>query len=121
MSKILEAFFVGAAFWLIIAVGLLFVLAALGVNVTPLFAMIGGASFFLAFAFQDTLGNLASGLMIMINRPFDEGDYVQVGGVGGTVRSVSISTSQGHIVPDKFTMIFCMTIVANRLTSVGLG
>ena len=52
--------------------------------------MIGGASFILAFAFQDTLGNLASGLMIMINRPFDEGDYVVVGGTGGTVRSVSI-------------------------------
>lgn len=90
MSKLLEAFLVGAVFWLVIAVGLLFVLAALGVNVTPLFAMIGGASFILAFAFQDTLGNLASGLMIMINRPFDEGDFVQVGGVGGTVRSVSI-------------------------------
>lgn len=90
MSKLLEAFLVGAVFWLVIAVGLLFVLAAIGVNVTPLFAMIGGASFILAFAFQDTLGNLASGLMIMINRPFDEGDYVLIGGVGGTVKSVSI-------------------------------
>lgn len=72
ISKLLEAFLVAAVFWLLIAVGLLFVLAALGVNVTPLFAMIDGASFILAFAFQDTLGNLASGLMI--NRPFDEGD-----------------------------------------------
>lgn len=90
LSKLLETFFIGVVFWLVLAIGLLFVLAALGVKVTPLFAMIGGASFILAFAFQDTLGNLASGLMIMINRPFDEGDYVFVGGVGGTVRSVSI-------------------------------
>ena len=90
ISKLLQSFLVGAVYWLVLTVGLLFVLAALGVNVTPVFAMIGGASFILAFAFQDTLGNLASGLMIMINRPFDEGDYVVVGGTGGTVRSVSI-------------------------------
>lgn len=32
---------------------------------------------------QDTLGNLAAGLIIMINRPFDEGDYVTVAGVAG--------------------------------------
>ena len=90
VSKLLQSFLVGAVYWLVLVVGLLFALAALGVNVAPLFAMIGGASFILAFAFQDTLGNLASGLMIMINRPFDEGDYVVVGGTGGTVRSVSI-------------------------------
>jgi small conductance mechanosensitive channel len=90
VSKLLQSFLVGAVYWLVLTVGLLFALAALGVNVAPLFAMIGGASFILAFAFQDTLGNLASGLMIMINRPFDEGDYVVVGGTGGTVRSVSI-------------------------------
>jgi small conductance mechanosensitive channel len=39
---------------------------------------------------QDTLSNLAAGLMIMINHPFDEGDSVDIGGVSGTVRSVSV-------------------------------
>jgi small conductance mechanosensitive channel len=76
------------------------VLAALGVNVTPLFALVGGASFILAFAMQNTLGNLAAGLMIMINRPFDEGDYVSVGGVAGTVRNVSI-VSTTVVTPDN--------------------
>jgi small conductance mechanosensitive channel len=60
------------------------------VNITPLFALVGGASFIIAFAMQETLSNLASGLMIMINRPFDEGDFVQVAGLGGTVKHVSI-------------------------------
>jgi small conductance mechanosensitive channel len=66
------------------------VLAALGVNITPLFALVGGASFIIAFAMQETLSNLAAGLMIMINRPFDEGDFVQVAGLGGSVKHVSI-------------------------------
>lgn len=118
MSKLLEAFLVGAVFWLVIAVGLLFVLAALGVNVTPLFAMIGGASFILAFAFQDTLGNLASGLMIMINRPFDEGDYVLVGGVGGTVRSVSIVATTVTTPDNQVIVIPNKNVWGNVITNV---
>lgn len=118
MSKLLQAFLVGAVFWLVIAVGLLFVLAALGVNVTPLFAMIGGASFILAFAFQDTLGNLASGLMIMINRPFDEGDYVLVGGVGGTVRSVSIVATTVTTPDNQVIVIPNKNVWGNVITNV---
>lgn len=118
MSKLLEAFLVGAVFWLVIVVGLLFVLAAIGVNITPLFAMIGGASFILAFAFQDTLGNLASGLMIMINRPFDEGDYVQVGGVGGTVRSVSIVATTVTTPDNQVIVIPNKNVWGNVITNV---
>jgi len=90
LSRLLQGFLVMAVYWLTIAFGLMIVLAALGVNITPLFALVGGASFIIAFAMQETLSNLAAGLMIMINRPFDEGDYVQVAGLGGTVRHVSI-------------------------------
>ena len=118
ISRLLEAFLVGAVFWLVIVVGLLFVLAALGVNVTPLFAMIGGASFILAFAFQDTLGNLASGLMIMINRPFDEGDYVLVGGVGGTVQSVSIVATTVTTPDNQVIVIPNKNVWGNIITNV---
>jgi small conductance mechanosensitive channel len=90
LSNLLSGFLVMVVYWLTIAFGLMIVLAALGVNITPLFALVGGASFIIAFAMQETLGNLAAGLMIMINRPFDEGDYVLVAGLGGTVKHVSV-------------------------------
>jgi len=90
VSKLLKTFLVGAVYWIVAAIGLVVALDALGIDVTPIFAIFGGASFILAFAFQDTLGNLASGLMIMVNRPFDEGDYVDIAGVSGTVKAVSI-------------------------------
>ncbi|WPL18226.1 Small-conductance mechanosensitive channel [Thiorhodovibrio winogradskyi] len=104
LSKLLTGFLVMAVYWLTIAVGLMIVLAALGVNVTPLFALVGGASFIVAFALQETLGNLAAGLMIMINRPFDEGDYVQVAGLAGTIRHVSI-VSTTVTTPDNQVII----------------
>jgi small conductance mechanosensitive channel len=100
LSKLLKVFLVTTIYWLVLAFGLMVVLSALGIDVTPVFALIGGASFILAFAFQDTLGNLASGLMIMINRPFDQGDYVEVGGVGGTVQTVSIVATK-VVTPDN--------------------
>ena len=90
LSRLLTNFLAGAVFWLVLLIGLAIAFSMLGMNVGPIFALIGGASFILAFAFQDTLGNFASGLMIMINRPFDEGDVVDLGGVVGKVKSVTI-------------------------------
>ncbi|MEM9224338.1 MAG: mechanosensitive ion channel family protein [Pseudomonadota bacterium] len=89
-SKLLQAFLVTITYWLVLSFGLMVVLAAMGVNITPLFALVGGASFIIAFAMQDTLSNLANGLLIMITRPFDEGDFVIVGGTGGSVKSVNV-------------------------------
>ncbi|MEM1315009.1 MAG: mechanosensitive ion channel family protein, partial [Pseudomonadota bacterium] len=93
LSKLLQAFFVGVVYWLVLSIGLMVVLSALGIDVTPIFALVGGASFILAFALQSSLSNLAAGLMIMINRPFDEGDYVSVAGVAGTVKAVSVMST----------------------------
>ena len=118
MSRLLQSFLGGAVYWLVLTIGLLIAVAAIGVNVTPLFAMIGGASFILAFAFQDTLGNLASGLMIMINRPFDEGDYVEVGSTGGTVRSVSIVATTITTPDNQVIVIPNKSVWGNVITNV---
>ena len=118
VSSLLESFLVGVVFWLVLTIGLLIVLASVGVNVTPLFAMIGGASFILGFAFQDTLGNLASGLMIMINQPFDEGDYVDVGGVSGTVKSVSVVATTVVTPDNQVIVIPNKNVWGNVITNV---
>ena len=118
ISNLLQEFCVAAVYWLFLAIGLLFVLSAMGVNITPLYAMIGGASFILAFAFQDTLSNLANGLMIMINKPFDSGDYVDVGGVSGTVSSVSIVATKIVTPDNQIIMIPNKNVWGNTITNV---
>ena len=67
------------------AVLIVVVLGKLGVDVGPIIAGLGVTGFILGFAFQESLGNLASGLMIAINEPFKIGDYVIVAGLEGTV------------------------------------
>ena len=73
--------------WIVLIV---VVLEKVGVNVGPIIAGLGVTGFILGFAFQESLGNLASGLMIAINEPFKLGDYVIVAGLEGTVLTVDM-------------------------------
>lgn len=74
------------------------VLSRLGVDVTALLAGLGVAGFILGFAFKDALGNLASGMMIALNRPFADGDYVILGdpanGIQGTVKRLTMTMAE---------------------------
>ena len=60
-------------------------LGKLGVNVGPLIAGLGVTGFVLGFAFQESLGSLAAGLMIALNQPFKVGDYVRVAEYEGAI------------------------------------
>jgi len=93
-SKLLEAFLIKAARWVVLAVGFIMALSALEVSIGPMLALLGAAGFVVAFALQDSLSNFASGLMILFFRPFDVGDVVDAGGVSGSVEAVDlVSTS----------------------------
>ena len=78
----------------ILVLALVFGLAQLGLSLGPLLAGFGVVGFILGFAMQDSLSNLAAGMMILINRPYDVGDMVDIGGVFGKVEHMSmVSTS----------------------------
>jgi small conductance mechanosensitive channel len=90
-SQLLRDFLISSCGRVIVAVGFLLALSALEVNLAPLLAVIGAAGFVVAFALQGTLSNFASGLLIMVFKPFDVGDEVEVGGgIKGKVTHVTI-------------------------------
>jgi small conductance mechanosensitive channel len=76
---------------------LLFVVIAaldqLGVETTSLIALIGAAGLAIGLALQGTLQNLASGVMLIIFRPFNDGDFVEAAGVSGVVETIGIFTT----------------------------
>ena len=74
----------------ILALGVLIALSQIGFSLAPLLAGLGVAGFIIGFAMQDTLSNFASGMMILIYRPFDEGDMIEAGGVYGCVNKMNL-------------------------------
>lgn len=74
----------------VLLVGFAIALTSLEIDITPILAAIGATGFIIGFALQGTLSNFASGLMILINRPFDVGDVVTAGGVTGSVKEMNL-------------------------------
>ena len=76
---------------------LLFIIIAalnqLGVNTTSLIALIGAAGLAIGLALQGSLQNFSSGVMLIIFRPFKNGDFVEAGGSSGVVEQISIFTT----------------------------
>lgn len=89
-SRILRDFTIRSITWVVMLIGLMAALSSLGVEVGPMMAAMGGIGFILGFALQDTLANFASGMMIMIYQPFDEGDFVEISGVRGKIEKMSL-------------------------------
>lgn len=69
---------------------IIMVLQQLGVQTSSLLAIIGAAGLAIGLALKDSLGNFASGVMLVILKPFRAGDFVDIGSVSGTVETVHI-------------------------------
>jgi len=103
-SQLLNDFIANIIHKIVMLIGVLVALAAMDINVAPIMAMVGAAGFVVAFALQGTLSNFASGLMIMLYRPYDIGDVVDVAGIMGTVESMTL-VSTSIITPDNRMMV----------------
>ncbi|MDT8375406.1 MAG: mechanosensitive ion channel [Mariprofundaceae bacterium] len=65
----------------------------LGVDTTSLVALIGAAGLAIGLSLQDSLKNFASGVMLILFRPFKAGDFVEAGGTAGVVEKIHIFTT----------------------------
>ncbi|MDG1985662.1 MAG: mechanosensitive ion channel family protein [Planctomycetota bacterium] len=92
-SALLRQFIVSCVEKGLILIGALMALSAMGVNMAPMVAAIGAAGLVLGLALQGTLGNLASGLMIMVFQPFDVDDIVDTAGAYGRVMGMTLMTT----------------------------
>lgn len=88
----------------VLLVGAAMALAALGVQVGPMVAALGAGGFIIGFALQETLGSFASGMMIMVYRPFDVDDFVKVAGETGTVKEMSLVSTK-LLTPDNKVLV----------------
>ncbi|NNE05984.1 MAG: mechanosensitive ion channel [Xanthomonadales bacterium] len=87
-------------------------LDSLGVPVTSLVAVLGAAGLAIGLALKDSLGNFASGVMLVMFRPFSKGDFVEAGGVSGKVEEVRIFNTI-LITPDNKKIVIPNGMIGN--------
>lgn len=90
----LSRFFASIVKYLILIAVIIAALTILGINTSSITGMVLGLGAAMAFILQDSLSNLAAGVMMMIFRPFKIGDDVEVGGESGRVTAVELTATR---------------------------
>lgn len=94
LDQTLRSFLGNVARYAIIVLAAVSVLQKFGVETASLLAVLGAAGLAIGLALQGTLSNISAGIMLLVLRPFNVGDYIEATGVAGTVKELSLITSE---------------------------
>ncbi|MFC3195008.1 mechanosensitive ion channel family protein [Marinicella sediminis] len=103
-EAILVNFIKNIVYYILLTVVIVMALGQLGVQTTSLIAVMGAAGLAIGLALKDSLSNLASGVMLVLTRPFKKGDFVEVAGTSGKVTGIRLFSTILHS-PDNKEMI----------------
>ncbi|MBU1188533.1 MAG: mechanosensitive ion channel [Gammaproteobacteria bacterium] len=96
---------------------LMMVLGQLGVNTASAFALLGAAGLAIGLALKDSLGNFASGVLIILLKPFKVGDFVDIAGQAGSVASVNLLNTELITVDNRVVLMPNSDIMANPIVN----
>ena len=99
----------------IIAFTLIAALGRVGVQTASVIAVLGAAGLAVGLALQGSLSNLAAGVLLVMFRPFRAGEYVDLGGVAGTVLNVQIFSTSMRTVDGKIVVVPNGKIIAGNI------
>ena len=102
------------ALWAVLIIA---VLTMVGVPAASLVTVLGAGGAAIALALKDSLGNVAGGILILINKPFIKGDVIELGGVTGVVDEIDLMTTQLHTADNKIITVPNGTITTSVLTN----
>ena len=90
LDPTLKPVFASALFYVIIAMTLYAALIKIGIPPTSLIAVFGAAGLAIGLSLKDTLSNIAAGIMILVLRPLEVGEFVNLGAASGTIKEVGL-------------------------------
>lgn len=97
------------------AVLIISVVGVLGIPMASVVAVLGAAGAAVALALQGTLGNLASGIMLVVLRPFRSGDFIEVGGNLGTVLEIGLFATTIVTVDNRHVIVPNSTLTTSTI------
>jgi small conductance mechanosensitive channel len=90
---------------------------SLGFDVTSLIALLSVAGLAVSLAIQGSLSNLAGGITILVTKPFKTGDFIEAGGISGTVKQVSMFYTQIATIDNKIVFAPNSELTAGKITN----
>ena len=105
-------------YYTLLIVVIIAVASQLGINTTSFLTIVGAAGLAIALALKDSLSNFASGVMLIMFRPFSVGDFINTGGVTGNVVSIALFNTTLHTPDNQKVIVPNSAITSNVITNV---
>jgi len=93
------------SYWLVVIIVAAISLQMVGFNLTAFLAGLGVAGITIGFALQDVSKNFIAGVLMLIQQPFEIGEFIEVGGYSGTVEAIDLRATQVRTTDGKLVLI----------------
>jgi len=117
MDKAVVEFIHGIVRYTLFVIVLIAALSRIGVQTASVVAVIGAAGLAIGLALQGSLSNFAAGVLIVGFRPFKSGDYVEVGGVAGSVEAIQIFQTVLKTPDNKMVVVPNSGVIGSPITN----
>lgn len=117
MDKAVVEFIHGLVRYMLFVIVLIAALGRVGVQTASVVAVIGAAGLAVGLALQGSLSNFAAGVLIVAFRPFKSGDYVEIGGVAGSVESIQIFQTVLTTPDNKMVVVPNGSVIGSPITN----
>lgn len=117
LDKTLIGFVGSLLYALLLTFVVIAMLGHLGIDTTGFAAILAAGSFAIGFALQGSLGNFAAGVMMMIFRPIKQGDYIEAGGMSGTVEAIGVFSTTMKTGDNKRIIVPNSGIIGSNITN----
>ena len=118
VDETLVKFLENIVYYALLTVVIIAALNKLGIATTSFLAILGAAGLAVGLALKDSLGNFASGVMIVLFKPFRVGDFVTAGGVSGTVTEVTIFNTVFLTADNQKIIVPNSSITSGSITNI---
>lgn len=117
VDEVLVDFLGTIAYAMVIVIAVVAAFDTLGIPATSFLAIIGAAGLAIGLALKDSLSNFASGVMLVLFRPFTKGDYIDAGGITGTVDEIRLVSTTLTTPDNKLVTVPNAMIYSNAITN----
>lgn len=116
-DEMLQSFVSSISYFLFLLIIIIASLSQLGINTSSLVALIGAAGLAVAMALQSSLQNFASGVMLLIFKPFKKGDFIEASGVSGKVEQMGLLLLELRTGDNKSVLIPNSKVFGDSITN----